>query len=255
MIKLFTLGLFFFLPLVVSFPSFAGKLYKIIDEKTGRVTYSQFPPKDKSVTARIENVEVVDDVSTVKPVQEGSYVYCGDLSVGGNSYYREKQPERYRKDLNKRIKNWEKHASYAREQLDRADKEQTRASTSHYAKNEPSSRKNERYKRYQETKKRNVKRVKEYNCAIAWAKEDIQLLNEGGSSRATARAEQEAEKTRLEGLIKKHTKNMYRTCGEEPIFDPTTESGKQATKEWNKCAKGFKRDISAIEGKIRQIVR
>ncbi len=230
--------------------AYAGKLYKIVDEKTGKVTYSQFPPKEKSASEKVEDVEISDG-STLKPIQEGDYVYCGDLSVGGSRYYREKQPKRYVKDLNSKIKSWEKQLNYVKGQLNRADKQQARASTSNYSKYESSSRKNERYGHYQETKQREAKRIKQYNCAIAWAKGDIRAVNEAGDSSAVARAQVDSEIGRLEGLTKKHTKEMYRMCGEEPVFDPTTARGKKATLDWKKCARPYKRDMSTIEGKIR----
>ena len=230
----------------------AGKLYKIIDEKTGKVTFSQFPPKEKSKDSTVVGVEVYGG-SKLKVTGNGKYLYCGDISLGGSSYYKQKRPEQYVKELNRKIENWNKQLQRAEERLQKSDKYQTRASTSNYNKYESNSRKNERYGQYQENKQRQVKSMKQYNCAIDWAKEEINVVNNGVSPTRNNGKDTDSEKTRLDGLTKKHTQNMIRFCGAEPLFDPTTASGKKATKDWNRCVSPYKRDLRSIEREMRSL--
>jgi len=65
--------------LVITTPSQAGKLYKIVDAD-GQVTFSQYPPAEKSEHAIIEDIKL-SGTTQATVSQVGNSLYCGETRL------------------------------------------------------------------------------------------------------------------------------------------------------------------------------
>lgn len=222
----------------LALPALAGKLYKIVDEN-GNVTFSQFPPKEKSENTTVEDVEVKSGgKATLREV--GNRVYCGDMLVsyrsgGSSDRYAERRAESLREDV-----------SYWQERLTRLER-----NANQRARNKLSSgggygisRTAERNSNYQENMQEDAKEMRELRCALAWA-QDSQ------STQITATTEGRSETSRLRDVRAGLEREMEEACGREPLLDPTDSTNALKRRQWRACTKKYRKGLDDVNDALR----
>ena len=229
----------------VSAAALAGKLYKIVDEN-GNVTFSQFPPQEKSDAAKVEDIAVKTSGSEKLAVRSvGDQQYCGDIRLGDyRPAYRSEVREAA--SLERRIDDWRRRLENHEQQLQRINERQFDRSTGDRARHEDSTQKNRRYKQYQQSRDKTLAQIKQYRCALHWAEDQRRGLKPDDE---LAAINQEVE--RLKAVYRQLQDKLQSNCGREPVFDPSTEYGKEQTRQWESCAKTYKRDMSKVQSRIR----
>ncbi len=213
----------------------AQKLYKIVDEQ-GNVTFSQFPPKEKSENTIVEGVQVnsAGGKDTVRYV--GSSAYCGDIrlptpskssSSRSNTYYAER--------VQSSLSNWrDRLRSIEQSSQERARRKLNRGTSSSI------SYSAEQNSRYQKDLDRDTKRMRELRCAIDWAE------NRNASSSEQVRTAQQESK-RLEQVHEELEARMIAQCGREPLLDPTDARNAKDRRQWRACSKKYRNDLRKVE--------
>jgi hypothetical protein len=223
------------------------KLYKVVDEK-GKSSFSQFPPKKNNENVEDVYVKTINNALAVRKV--GDKEYCGSISLPSYMYYRSKKPNYHLEKLDRSITNWKSRLESTEQSIERDSQNQFKRSNSKYNKYENSSQRNSRFAQWDKRNKKNIEKVKEFNCAIAWAEKKQNGETENGLPINTNR-----EVERLKVLLGKHKEKMFNTCGTEPVFDPTSTHRKLKTKNWEKCTKPFKDDLKKISNRIKYMLR
>ncbi|TQV66700.1 DUF4124 domain-containing protein [Exilibacterium tricleocarpae] len=224
-------------------PSLAGKLYKIVDEN-GKVTFSQFPPKEKADTDKVEDIAVKTTGSEKLAVQTRAGIqYCGDIRLTDRRNSTGTDNTLY---LSRRLEEWRERTQRYEADLEQLSNRQFDRSTNSYARHESSTQKNNRYKQYQASHERALQNLRQYRCAVDWA--EGQLKGDDGRE---GLASINKEVDRLRGVHDQLEAQLYKSCGPEPLFDPTTAQGKEKTRRWEACAKNYKTDMQKVRNKIR----
>lgn len=225
----------------------AEKLYKIIDEK-GRSSFSQFPPKENN--ENVENVYIKTAKNAFEVQRIGNKEYCGSIYLPSYNSYRTNKTDYYVERLTRSVSAWEKSLESTKQSIERDSENQFRRSNSRYGKYENSSQKSRRFTQWEKRNKKNVEKVKELNCAISWAEEQQNIQGKNSLP-----SNNDKEVARLNLLLVKHKKDMFKTCGSEPVFDPTSNHQKLKSKSWEKCTKPYKKDLKNISNRISHILR
>ena len=219
-------------------PALAGKLYKIVDEQ-GNVTFSQFPPKEKSENTTVEGVEVNSGgKASVREV--GNRIYCGDMLVsyhnsGSSDRYAERRAEALREDM-----------EYWRDRLSRLEQNASRRSRNKLASGGGYgiSRTAERNSNYQDDMAEDAKEMRELRCAIGWA-ENSQ------STQITETSEGRSEPARLREVRAGLERDMAEECGREPLLDPSVSTNAYDRRQWRACTKKFRKGLDDVNDALR----
>ncbi|AFU97429.2 hypothetical protein M5M_00980 [Simiduia agarivorans SA1 = DSM 21679] len=222
----------------LALPALAGKLYKIVDEN-GNVTFSQFPPKEKSENTTVEGVEV-NSGGKAALREVGNRVYCGDMvvsyrSTSSSDRYAERRAESLRED----VRYWQERLN----RLERNASERSRdklSSGGGYG----ISRTAERNSNYQEQMQEDIEEMRELRCALAWA-QDSQ------STQVTAATEGRSETSRLQDVRAGLERDMEQTCGREPLLDPTDSTNALKRRQWRACTKKFRKGLDDVDNELR----
>ncbi|MCP5162421.1 MAG: DUF4124 domain-containing protein [Hahellaceae bacterium] len=224
------LGLSFLL-VGLAAPTFAQKMYKIVDAQ-GNVTFSQFPPA--TVTQQEQNLTIEKkDLSAegeTKVSTKGVYQYCGNIQLpnmlDNKSYFYSR--------IASQEASWEKQLGYKQKELDRLQKAYTQ--NHYYQKNQTASHLNRNNELGQQ--------MRDLRCALNWAQSQ--------KEQAAGQFEKSnAEVERLKSSLAKVESQMISQCGEEPIYEPSDPDNKNLRKKWKKCSKDYQKDITQLERLIR----
>lgn len=216
----------------------AQKLYKIVDEE-GNVTFSQFPPKEKSENTKVEDVHV-KSAGGKEPVRYvGTSAYCGDIRLPTKYTGSSRNSEEYRaKYLQSSLDGWRErlrdieHSSQerARQKLNRG----SGGSISYSAKQNSY---------YQESMARDTERMRELRCAIDWAEKQ-------NSSTAEVIRESGNEAQRLQQVHADLERKLIEQCGREPLLDPTNPRNAKDRRQWRACSKKIRQDMRKVENAL-----
>lgn len=222
---------------LVSAGASAAKLYKIVDEN-GKVTFSQFPPKEKSENTVVEGVDVRSGGK--EPVRMvGSRAYCGEMYLGDTSV---RSGDRYAEERARRIderkQDWQEDLQY----LERRAQERAREKLSDGG-GYNISRTAERNSEYQQQMNRDNQRMRELRCAVGWAQDEI-------SGKQNVVAESRGESERLRDVHAELQAKMLATCGLEPRLDPTDSGNAKARRQWRACTKEYRKGLGQVEDEI-----
>ena len=224
----------------------SAKLYKIVDEN-GKVTFSQFPPEDQS-SAKVEDMEISVSEAKTKVEKVGAKEYCGSIVVSqyinSNGSSSKLNPSRLAR-LQQRVEYWEQELDRKEQNLESMSQRQFKDSQRKKSYESDEAR-NRRYAKYSSRHEKELTRVKDLRCAIAWAESKL-----GDEDDRVGQIN--AEVDRLRNIKAALRQNRDRSCGEEPIYDPSQPHLKHAYTEWKKCNKRFMSDIANIDRKIRAI--
>ena len=214
----------------------AEKLYKIVDEQ-GNVTFSQFPPKEKSDKTVVEGVQVksAGGMDTVR--YAGSSAYCGTIRLPTSYKGSSERSSEYR-------------AQYVQSSLEdwREDLQRTEQQSQDWARGKLSSRNegrsisesSRRNTYYQKQLDSNTRRMRELRCAINWA--------EGQSSETAAvLREGEKESARLQQVHADLETRLIEQCGREPLLDPTDPRNAKDRRQWKACSKRLRSKMDNVE--------
>jgi hypothetical protein len=226
------------LSLLFSGALWAEKLYKIVDEH-GNVTFSQFPPKEKSENTVVEGVEVqsVGGMDSVRQV--GNSAYCGDIRLPTGYKGSSNRSSQYRAEyIQASLEDW-------REDLQRVEQQsQDWARDKFTSRNEGRSISNSarRNSSYQKQLDYNTKRMRALRCAINWAE------NKGDVT--TTVRESARESTRLQNVHENLEAQMIDTCGREPLLDPTDPRNAKDRRQWKACSKQYRKKMGQVESEL-----
>lgn len=225
----------------------AEKLYKIIDEK-GKVSFSQFPPKENNENVESFYINTFKNELQVKKI--GNKEYCGSIYLPPYTSHRAKKDNYYLENLTRSLTTWKDRLESTKQSIEMDSQDQFRRSNSRYGKYENSAQKSRRFTQWEKRNKKNVEKVKELSCAISWAEGQKNIQMKSDLPRQNTK-----EVERLNALLVKHKKKMYEICGSEPIFDPTSSHKKLKSKSWEECSRPYKKDLNRISERIGYILR
>ncbi|WP_439134373.1 DUF4124 domain-containing protein [Pseudomaricurvus sp.] len=223
----------------------AAKLYKVVDAD-GNITFSQFPPAEKTDKHEIESVKVDAGGEVKTPVTTiGNTQYCGDISlpvaqVGSHG------STRFLKNVARQKKNWERSLERLEAQVERDNLRQFKQNSSRYYGN--TSYRNQRNLEYQKRKDANLQSLKELRCAMDWAAEQQNGME-------TLAANNAAEIKRLQQVHNNLQGALQNNCGAEPVYDPSDPALKHQRKEWRKCAGEYLSDMRSVERELSNASR
>lgn len=227
-------------------PALAAKLYKVVDAD-GNITFSQFPPSEKTENHEIKSVKVEAGGEVKTPVTTiGNTQYCGDISlpvvrVGSNGQ------ARFLQDVARQQKYWEKNLERLEAQIERDNLRQFEQNRNRYY-NSNTSYRNQRNLEYQKRKDANLKSLRELRCAMDWAAEQQNSMKKLAANNA-------AEVKRLQQVHSNLQRAMQSNCGAEPVYDPSDPALKHQRKEWRKCAGEYLSDMRNVERELSNASR
>jgi len=226
--------------LSISSHSHAGKLYKIVDEN-GMVTFSQYPPAEKSESSVIEDVKM-NTAAQATLSKIGNTLYCGDMRLP-NQPVSETQQARFIQDLVRRQKEWNEKLERVEQQIEKNNYQQFKQGqkTSYYNNHQKAQRSLE----YQKRKDKNIQTTKELRCAISWGKSKQHEID-------NYKEDNHQEVERLQQVSKNLKRAIKVHCGKEPLLDPSKPANKHARSEWMECSQEYRRDLRKVDGKLRQ---
>lgn len=215
----------------------AAKLYKIVDEN-GKVTFSQFPPKEKSANTVVEDVNVKGGgKEAVRLV--GTSAYCGDMYLGDTSVRSgDRYAEQRTKRLAERQQDWQQDLQY----LEQRSQERAREKLSEGG-GYNISRTAERNAEYQRDLDKNTQRMRELRCAVSWAQDEM-------AGKQAVVAESKGESDRLRDVHAELETKMLANCGLEPRLDPTDSGNAKARRQWCACTKEYRKGLDQVEGQL-----
>jgi|GEM_PF-1017420 len=228
--------------LVISSPSQAGKLYKIVDAD-GQVTFSQYPPAEKSEHAIIEDIKL-SGTSQAAVSQVGNSLYCGETRLP-NPPVSQSQQARFLQDLVHKQKRWTTQLDALEEKIERDNYAQFKSGQNNYRND---YQKAQRSLDYQKRKDKNVQTIKELRCAINW----------GDSKRHEVdnyTADNSKEVARLQKIYKNLEQAIQVHCGAEPLLDPSNKVATRLLSEWTACSQDFRSDLRKVDNQLRQAAR
>ena len=217
----------------------AGKLYKIVDAD-GKITFSQYPPAEKSDEQVVEGIKLKGDAQLAVS-KRGNLLYCGETRLP-NAPISQSQQSRFLQELTRKQKSWQ-------QQLDRVEQQVERDNYSQF-KNGKKNYYNDSYKAqksldYQKRKDRNIKQMKELRCAIDWSKS-----KQGDVDRFTSA--NTGEVARLRKVFQNLEVAMQTRCGDEPLLDPGDPVATRERKEWKSCTKKYRQDLRQVDRELRK---
>lgn len=228
--RIATAGLILLAALGLSVSVHAQKLYKIVDAE-GNVTFSQFPPQEKSENAIIDEHQVAGSAQSTVSEMQGN-LYCGDIRLASRQEADETLSTRDIETLQSRKTRWIEQRDRLSDRIDKANQnkiksDQYRTSTS-----------GGQY--YMDSMERQGAELRDLRCAIAWA--DGQL----DGSRELVQANNE-ERARLEGVRDQLQGRLDRRCGELPKYDPNDSRNAADRKYWYDCSASLRKEIKRVD--------
>lgn len=219
-------------------PAFAGKLYKIVDEN-GNVTFSQFPPKEKSENVTVEDVEVSSGgKASIREV--GNRIYCGDILVYAREHGdSDKYAARRSDDLREKMSDWQDRLNQLQRRADQRSRSKLSIGGGYNISDTATIN-----SYYQNLMEEDAKQMRELRCAIAWA-EDTHAKELGVAS--VARAENSRLRDEQVGLERK----MTETCGREPLLNPSDPANARDRRQWRACTKSFRKGLSDVDDELQ----
>ncbi|UTA49351.1 DUF4124 domain-containing protein [Simiduia sp. 21SJ11W-1] len=216
----------------------AQKLYKIVDEN-GNVTFSQFPPKEKSENTKVEDVHVKSSGGKTPVRYVGTNAYCGDIRLPTSYTGSSRHSEEYRaKYMQSKLDDWrERLRDIEQSSQERARRKLNQGSGGGIA---YSAKQNSQY---QQSMARDTERMRELRCAINWAEEQ-------NSSTAEVIRESGEETQRLQQVHAELERRMIDQCGREPLLDPTDPRNAKDRRQWRACSKKFRNDMRKVEREL-----
>lgn len=225
--------------LIIASPSHAGKLYKIIDAD-GQVTFSQYPPADKSENAIIEDIKLSGRVQTAVS-QVGNTFYCGETRLP-NPPVSQSQKSRFLQDLVRKQKRWTEQLKGLEERIEKDNYVQFKSAQNNYRNDYQRA---QRSLDFQKRKEQNIQTTKELRCAINWSngkRNEIDNYTESNSK----------EVARLQKIYKNLEKAIHVHCGDEPQLDPSNKVVTRLRTEWMACSKSYRSDLHKVDSQLRQ---
>ena len=219
--------------------TYAAKLYKIVGED-GKVTFSQFPPKDKQ-NETVEDISVKTGGATTV-TKQGNQSYCGNILLpkkvtgryASNLEFAERVSDR-KNEWTYRLRRYEKRAAERSLQKQKTNRQ--------YYSNEYATYKD---KNYNQGLSNDIQNMRDLRCAIGWAsnyrEENSQVVSDLG-----------AEKSRLEEIKAKLLDRIDYQCGDLPEYDPTDPVTTRKRKDWHSCSKSLRHQLKQVESKIRRL--
>lgn len=211
-----------------------AKVYKWVD-KNGQVHYSQVPPANDQLKSDTEVAEKSGG-NEIPVSRKGDYAYCGDMKLPGPLY----EPKKILLNLGNREESWQRSMRESEQSLerqlkdlDRWAKSDNRYSSSNYNSSAQSNR------------NRTVRRIKEYRCALTWAKKQ---RNKYADIKHEITSDLKGAKTAYQDALDA----AHSECGYEPknYSDPDYADRKRA---WKKCMRTHDRRINASKGNLRTL--
>jgi hypothetical protein len=215
--------------------SVAQKFYKAVDSD-GNVTFSQVEPifqendHVKFKTLKLNNAN--NAMSTVR-TEFGKEV-CGNIKLpynrnnSGNAT-KNSPSKSFVQTVVRSKNNWKESLSRLSKQMVEFSKYNV---DSHINNKSLSYANKQRNSRYQKNADSNITKVRDLRCAINWAE-----LNQ-------------TEKMRLVAISHKLEASIQSNCGEEPIYDSSSDVNKQHNKRWEICSNAKRRDLRNVKRKI-----
>lgn len=196
----------------------AEKLYKWVDEE-GNVTYSQTPPPADS-SVQQENIDVSQSI--IKPRKRGKKMYCGKSALPNIS----NRPEQAISMLEENILTWRDNNANT--------KEQRGEYTSKNSKNFDKLSFAKSLRTYDD-------RIKETDCKINWAKEELENLS-------GARTKIVKNRDNINDALRELENKKISTCGSNHYSGLVVLDDE--AREYFKCEKRFDREISNMKKKL-----
>lgn len=218
----------------------AAKLYRIVDEQ-GNVTFSQFPPKEKSENTVVEDIEVrgADAATTVRYV--GSSAYCGDIRLPTSSAGSSSRSSEYRAEyVNESVSYWRERLQRLEQSAQRRSREKLNSGNAGYS----ISGSSERNSYYQQQLDKDANEMRELRCALNWAERET-------SSNAEVLSDGQAEANRLQKVHSDLANKMLSECGREPLLDPTDPTNAKSRRQWKACTKKYRQGLDEVEDELR----
>lgn len=201
----------------------AGQLYKIVDAK-GNITYSQFPPGETPPKGKVEDVQVAGE-SQSAVTQRGVDQYCGNIRLPRNDRYASKKGY-FAESLRQQQESWERSLTQEVESMDQRHRYEAA-----------------RGKGMPSTDLTDLQQIRDYRCAINWAKEEINKTQGVVSART-------GENERLQTVYAKVEEQLARSCGEKPELDPTDARNERLRSEWYTCSKPYLDNLRKLRGEM-----
>ena len=92
----------------------------------------------------------------------------------------------------------------------------------------------------------NTTKGRDLRCAINWAETKEGVIDDTHEFNQT-------EKMRLDAISKKLEASINTKCGQEPIYDPSSNLSKKYRRIWKQCSYTSLRDLKNVKRKIEQL--
>ena len=213
----------------LSISAHAQKLYKIVDEE-GNVTFSQFPPQEKSENAIIDEHKVSGSAQSNVREMQGN-LYCGDIRLASKKA-QEPLSTRDIERLETMKTRWIEQRDRLSQRIDKTNQnkirsDQYRTSTSGG-------------QHYMDSIERQGAELRDVRCAIAWADDQLD------GSRELVHANNQ-ERARLQGQRDELQGRLDRRCGELPKYAPNDSGNAAARKYWYDCSASLRKEIKRVD--------
>ena len=230
--------------IVMSLPSQAQKLYKIVDDE-GNVSFSQYPPMVREENVTVDDITVnTGSRSIVSEELDG--LYCGKIRLESQSSSSYAMKD-YVKRLDSRRSSWRKELDQLGERIDASNQDSINrnsyrsASASRYNASYQSSHS----KRYQASIEANSKKMRDLRCALDWVDRELDGAGEFV-------VDSKKERKRLEGIRKELRARLHEDCGSLPAYNPNARGNDAQRKSWYSCSSKLRRDIDRVDAAIRK---
>ncbi|WP_390594610.1 DUF4124 domain-containing protein [Simiduia litorea] len=228
-----------FLILAVVANVYAAKLYKVVDEH-GNITFSQYPPKEKSENTVVEGVEVRGGGAAEAVRYVGSSAYCGDIRLPTSYTGSSARSSEYRAEyVGKSVSYWREKLQRLEQSAQQRSREKLRSSNSGYG----ISGTAERNSRYQQQLDEDAKDMRELRCALNWAERE-------SSQNAEVLSDGQNENKRLQSVHDDLSRKMVSECGREPLLDPTDPTNAKSRRQWKACTKKYRKGLDDVESEL-----
>ena len=233
--------------LVCSNSSVAQKIYKSIDAD-GNVTFSQVEPiVQENDPIQVETLKVSNTNNAMSTVTtKFGKEQCGDIQLpnNNNSYSsRNKSSTKYLEQKIARSKdNWIESLARLSKQMVKATQNNLKSRSY----NRSSSYTMQRNSEYKSRYDANTTKGRDLRCAINWAETKEGVIDDTHEFNQT-------EKMRLVAISKKLEASINTKCGQEPIYDPSSNLSKKYSRIWKQCSYTSLRDLKNVKRKIEQL--
>ncbi len=222
---------------VMAWPSYAQKLYKIVDEN-GNVSFSQFPPAEKKENTVVDDITVQGgSQSTVTETVDGKY--CGKIQLPRK--YSGQSAAVYAKQLDQQRKYWRERLDRLNQRIDSSN--QNAINRGSYQSRYGSTSGNKYYQREIES---NTEQVRDLRCALSWVDGEMKDTN---ATDVLVNNKQERE--RLQAAKAELQAKLDSKCGALPAYDPNDRRNASKRKYWYDCSDKMRRELDRIERSLR----